>query len=80
MAEIDVYRKEYGRDHLPFEVQSMGAEAFSLDGVKRLEDAGVGEAIVGFRNPYDGSSDTQSLEEKIGQMKWFADNIIHKSH
>ena len=79
MAEIDSYRKEYGRDHLPFEVQSMGVEAFSLDGVKKLEDAGVGEAIVGFRNPYDGAPDTQSLEEKVGQMKWFAENIIHKS-
>lgn len=79
MDEIDGYRKEYGRDHLPFEYQSMGAEAFSLDGVKKLEEIGVGEAIVGFRNPYDGSKDTQSLGEKIDQMKWFAENIIQKS-
>lgn len=77
--EIEGYRKEYGRDHLPFEYQSMGAEAFSLDGIKRLEDLGVGEAIVGFRNPYDGSPDTQTLEEKIGQLNWFAENLIHKS-
>lgn len=77
--EIDGYRKEYGRDHLPFEVQSMGAEAFSLDGIKKLEEIGVGEAIIGFRNPYDGSPDTQTLEEKIGQINWFAENIIHKS-
>ena len=77
--EINGYRKEYGRDHLPFEYQSMGAEAFSLDGVKKLEDLGVGEAIIGFRNPYDGTPDTQSLDEKVGQMNWYAENIIHKS-
>ena len=57
----------------------MGAEAFSLDGIKKLEDLGVGEAVIGFRNPYDGSPDTQTLEEKIGQMNWFAENLIHKS-
>lgn len=79
VEEIDGYRKEYGRDHLPFEYQSMGAEAFSLDGIKRLEDLGIGEAVIGFRNAYDGSPDTQTLEEKIGQINWFADNLIHKS-
>lgn len=77
--EINILRKEYGRDHLPFEIQSMGADAFSLDGIKKLEEIGVGEAIVGFRNPYDGSPDTQKLEEKIDQIKWFAENLIHKS-
>tara|TARA_B110000305_G_C19366276_1_gene602091 strand:- start:89 stop:964 length:876 start_codon:yes stop_codon:yes gene_type:complete len=77
--EIDGYRKEYGRDHLPFEYQSMGAEAFSLDGVKKLEDIGVSEAVVGFRNAYDGTPDTQTLDEKIGQINWFADTIIQKS-
>ena len=77
--EIDGYRKEYGRDHLPFEYQSIGAEAFSLDGVKKLEDIGVSEAVVGFRNAYDGTPDTQTLDEKIGQMNWFADTIIQKS-
>ncbi len=77
--EIDGLRKEYGRDHLPFEYQSMGAEAFSLDGIKKLEDLGVGEAVVAFRNPYDGTPDTQTLEEKIGQIGWFAENLIDKS-
>jgi len=77
--EINILRKEYGRDHLPFEIQSMGADAFSLDGIKKLEEIGVGEAIVGFRNPYDGSPDTQKLVEKIDQIKWFAENLIHKS-
>ena len=77
--QIEAYRAEYGRADVPFEYQSMGAEAYSLDGVKRLEDLGVSEAIVAFRNPYDGGPDTQTLDEKIGQINWFAENIIHKS-
>ncbi len=76
--EINGYRKEYGRDHLPFEYQSMGAEAFSVDGVKKLEDLGVSEAIVAFRNPYAAEPDTQTLEEKVGAINWFAENVIHK--
>ncbi len=79
VAEIEKYRKEYGREKVPFEYQSMSAEAFSVDGVKKLEDLGIGEAIVAFRNPYEGKTDTQTLEEKIGMIRWFADNVIQKT-
>ncbi len=79
VAEIEKYRKEYGREKVPFEYQSMSAEAFSVDGVKKLEDLGIGEAIVAFRNPYEGKADTQTLDEKIGMIRWFADNVIQKT-
>lgn len=79
VREIDEYRKEYGRDHLPFEYQSMSAEAFSVDGVRQLEDLGVQEAIVAFRNPYLAEPDTQTLDEKIGAIRWFAENVIQKT-
>ena len=79
VKQIDQYRTEYGREQEPFEYQSMGAEAFSVDGVKKLEDLGVGEAIVAFRNPYEGGEDSQSLEDKIGALRWFADNVIRKT-
>lgn len=79
VAEIEKYRKEYGREKVPFEYQSMSAEAFSVDGVKKLEDLGIGEAIVAFRNPYEGKADTQTLDEKIGMIRWFSDNVIQKT-
>ena len=79
VKQIDQYRTEYGREQESFEYQSMGAEAFSVDGVKKLEDLGVGEAIVAFRNPYEGGEDSQSLEDKIGALRWFADNVIRKT-
>ena len=78
VKQIDAYRREYGRDQLPFEYQSMSAEAFSPEGVRKLEDLGIQEAIVAFRNPYLAEPDTQTLEEKIGAIRWFADNVIHK--
>ena len=78
VKQIEEYRKEYGRDHLPFEYQSMGADAFSVDGVRRLEDLGIQEAIVAFRNPYEAGLDTQSLDEKVAAINWFAENVIHK--
>jgi len=77
--EINGYRKDYGRENEPFQYQSMGADAFSVDGVKRLEDLGVTEAIFAFQNPYDGSQDTQTLDEKIAQINWFAENVIQKT-
>ncbi|MBW2424028.1 MAG: TIGR03619 family F420-dependent LLM class oxidoreductase [Deltaproteobacteria bacterium] len=78
VKQIEEYRKEYGRDHLPFEYQSMSADAFSVDGVRRLEDLGIQEAIVAFRNPYEAGLDTQTLGEKVAAINWFADNVIHK--
>ena len=76
--EINGYRKEFGRENEPFEYQSMSAEAFSPDGVRKLEDLGIDEAIVAFRNPYQDGIDDQTLEEKIGALRWFSDNVIQK--
>ncbi|MFK7898201.1 MAG: TIGR03619 family F420-dependent LLM class oxidoreductase [Myxococcota bacterium] len=77
--QIDAFRKDFGRDKEPFEYQSMSAEAFSPDGVKRLEDIGVQEAIVAFRNPYEGGEDNQTLDEKVGALRWFSENVIAKT-
>ncbi len=76
IERLNAYRREFGTDHKPFEIHAISAEAFTLDGVKQLEDIGVTECIVGFRDPYAGEKDTTSLEEKTDQIKWFADNII----
>jgi len=79
IGQIDEFRKEYGRDHLPFEYQAISLEALTVDGVRRFEDLGVQETLVAFRNLYDAEPDTETLEEKIGKIHWFADNVIHKA-
>ena len=71
-------RREYGRENEPFEYQSMSGDAFSPDGVRKLEDIGVQEAIVAFRNPYKAEPDHRTLDEMIGQLHWFADTVIAK--
>jgi hypothetical protein len=63
---------------VPFEYQSMSGDAFSPDGVRKLEDIGVQEAIVAFRNPYAAEPDTRTLDDMIGQLRWFADTVIAK--
>lgn len=73
---IESFRREYGREHLPFEYQAMTAEAYSLEGLQNLADIGVTEVIVAFRNPYDGTPDTQTLDEKVAMINWYADNVI----
>ena len=76
IERIHILRKEYGRDHLPFEVHVISMDGFTIDGVKRLEDQGVTDAIVGFRNSY--APDTMTLDQKIAAIEGFANNVIAK--
>jgi probable F420-dependent oxidoreductase len=76
LAEL---RAEYGRAGEPFEVHVVSLEGFTLDGVRRLEDLGVTDVIVGFRNAYTTEPDTQTLDEKIGLLRRFADQVIARA-
>ena len=77
LAKLNALRAEYGTDNKPFEVHVISMDAFTPDGVKRLEDAGVTDAIVGFRWPYTTEPDTQPLQEKIDLLTKFADRVIN---
>src|SRR5690606_28989351 len=46
LAEI---RKEEGDTRDDFEIHVISYDAYTLDGIKRLEDKGVTDCIVGFR-------------------------------
>ncbi|MBW2245149.1 MAG: TIGR03619 family F420-dependent LLM class oxidoreductase [Deltaproteobacteria bacterium] len=76
LERLGELRREYGRDHLPFEVHAISLDGFSADGVRRLEDLGVTDVIVGFRNVYQQGPDSQTLDEKIDALNRFADNVI----
>jgi probable F420-dependent oxidoreductase len=62
----------------PFEVHVISADAYTVDGVRRLEDLGVTDVIVGFRWPYATGPDTEPLGRKIDNLRRFADNVIAK--
>ena len=73
---IHQLRKEYDRDAEPFEIHVISMDGFTIDGVKRLEDQGVTDVIVGFRNAY--APDTMSADQKIAAVEGFANNVIAK--
>src|SRR3984957_1854964 len=44
-------RSDAGRESAPFEIHVISADAYSLDGLRRLEEIGVTDVMVGFRWP-----------------------------
>jgi probable F420-dependent oxidoreductase len=78
MAEITGQRRELGRDDEPFEVHAISLDAYTPDGIERLAAAGVTDVIVGFRDAYQPGPDTQTLDEKLTALHWYADEVIAK--
>ncbi len=77
LARIHALRAEYGRDKQPFELHVISLDAYSRDGIKRLEDRGITDAIVGFRNAYE--KDSTTLQQKLDALRGYADKLIAKS-
>jgi probable F420-dependent oxidoreductase len=71
-------RREHGRDDAPFEVHVISMEAYTPDGVRRLEEIGVTDVIVGFRWPYVVGPDTEPLQDKVDALERFAVDVIAK--
>jgi probable F420-dependent oxidoreductase len=62
----------------PFEIHVISADAYTVDGVRRLEEQGVTDVIIGFRWPYATGPDTEPLGEKIDHLRRYADDVITK--
>jgi hypothetical protein len=82
-AELDRYlarlaelRREYGREREPFEIHVISLDGFTVDGARRLEERGITDCIVGFRNAYE--KDTMPLEQKVAAIRGFGENVIAK--
>ena len=56
----------------------ISADAYTVDGVRRLAEQGVTDVIVGFRWPYQVGPDAEPLEHKIAKLRQFADSVIAK--
>lgn len=78
LARLAELRRAEGTEDRPFQVYVISMDAFSVDGVRRLEEQGVTDVIVGFRWPYTTEADRQPLADKIGALNTFADKIIAK--
>lgn len=78
LARLAEIRKAEGDTRDDFEVHVISYDAYTLDGVKRLDDKGVTDAIVGFRVPYIKGPDTEPLQAKIDHLNRYAEDIISK--
>lgn len=78
VAEINRYRAELGTAAKPFRLFATEMGEITPGTVKRMEDLGVTDMPVAFRNLYAVEEDTQPLQDKIDLMKRFADTVIAK--
>ena len=76
LARLAGLRREAGTADRPFEVHVISMDAYSVDGVRRLEEQGVTDVIVGFRWPYQAGPDTEPLTDKLGKLRKYADDVI----
>ena len=77
-AAINTARAEAGTAGRPFRIFATAMGDFSADTIKRMEDLGVTDMPVAFRNLYAVEEDSQPLEAKIDDMKRFADTVMAK--
>ncbi|MFI5775928.1 TIGR03619 family F420-dependent LLM class oxidoreductase [Nocardia sp. NPDC051570] len=75
LARLTELRSERERSE-PFEIHVASLDAYTPDGIKRLEDRGVTDVIVGFRYPYVAGTDTEPLSKKIANIDRYGDSVI----
>ncbi|MEM1110905.1 MAG: TIGR03619 family F420-dependent LLM class oxidoreductase [Pseudomonadota bacterium] len=76
IRRINALREEYGTQDRPFRVFTTGQNAFTKEGIAELEEIGVTDVIIAFRNVYEMEPD-HPLEEKITMLQWYANEFIN---
>jgi probable F420-dependent oxidoreductase len=75
ITKINAYRDEFGTADKPFKIYTTGQNAFTPEGVGQLEEIGVTDVIIGFRDVYNMEPDKE-LPEKIQMLQWYASEFI----
>ena len=78
LARLAEFRRQDEAER-PFEIHVISLDAYTVDGVRRLEEQGVTDVIVGFRWPYVTGPDTEPLGRKLDNLRRFADDVIAKT-
>jgi hypothetical protein len=76
LTRLTELRRELGREDEAFDVHVISMDAYTPDGVRRLEDMGVTDVIVGFRWPYTVGPDTEPLQPKLDALRRYAQDVI----
>ena len=77
IKRLNELRQEEGRTG-PFEIHAQSLDAYKPDGIKRLEDRGVTNIMVGFRMPYALGPDPEPLENKLRAIEKYGEKVISK--
>nr|WP_296772723.1 TIGR03619 family F420-dependent LLM class oxidoreductase [Rhodococcus sp. (in: high G+C Gram-positive bacteria)] len=75
IARLRELRTEYGKAHLPYEIQTVCIDRFGKDGYAELEDAGVTD-IITVPWVFDGIGFDGPLEAKQDSLRKFADTYF----
>ena len=80
LADLRRQAREDERSAPPgeYQIHVISVDAYSVDGLRRLEEQGVTDVIIGFRWPYTTGPDTEPLTQKIDNLRRFADEVIAK--
>jgi probable F420-dependent oxidoreductase len=76
ITRLHELRSDAGKAGDPFEIHVISMDAYSVDGIGRLEELGVTDIIVGFRWAYERGPDTEPLQTKVDNLNRYADTII----
>jgi len=79
LGRLAQMREEEGTATRDFEVHVISVDAYTVDGVRRLEELGVTDVIVGFRWPYAVGPDTEVLQTKLDNLRRFAEEVMAKA-
>ncbi len=75
IGKINQYRDEYGTADKPFKIFTTGQNAFTKEGIEELEEIGITDVIIAFRDVYNMEPDKE-LPEKIQMLQWYAGEFI----
>ncbi|HET8602610.1 MAG TPA: TIGR03619 family F420-dependent LLM class oxidoreductase [Marmoricola sp.] len=78
LARLAEIRRAEGDARDDFEVHVISYDAYTPDGIRRLEDKGVTDCIVGFRVPYIEGPDPEPLADKVRHLEGYAESVIAK--
>jgi probable F420-dependent oxidoreductase len=79
LNKLHRFREQAGTTDRPFAIHAISSDAYTLDEIKRLEDKGVTDVIVAFRNLYSDEADTQTLDTKIASLRSYAESIVARA-
>jgi hypothetical protein len=72
--QIERYREEYDRTHVPFSVYGSASDAWDLDGYRRVHEAGVTHLLTMPWYFYAGPD--ADLQGKVDAIERFAEDVI----